>query len=249
MPQWKEHLNEFQRMPPDRHLDDAGGIREPWEIEDRREVFELLVRGTQTDARGIDEALASSRRTDGKLVPPLVLVEAELEVQLDEFEGLKAAATTAAPLVTPADEGLRAAVEAADAFFNRPGLLATPAVCEGLHTRVREAFVREKRALQADYLDTQVERALLTGRHYQKRQVLGGVFLRAYLWMGGEKDAYLAYVPEELTRKLPIRRRFAVRVIADVYPNVDQYEERALVLKVLAVGEAGHIENLAGCQR
>ena len=47
-------------------------------------------------------------------------------------------------------------------FLARPALSPTPAVCEGLQTRIREAFVREKKALAADYLDRQTERALLT---------------------------------------------------------------------------------------
>lgn len=198
-----------------------------------------MVHGAQSDARGVEEALSEGRRADGKFVPPLVLVMGDLEIQFEELEGLKAAASTAAPLVTSVDEGLRAAVDAADKFFNRPGLLATPAVCEGLHTRIREAFVREKKGLQADYLDKQVERALLTGRHYQKRRLLGGVFLRAFLWIPGEKDGLLAYVPEDLAGKLPMYRRFAVRVIADMHPQVDQYETRPLALRVLAVGNAG----------
>ncbi len=235
VPRWKKHLDEFHREPLDRDLDDSGA-REPWEIEDRREVFEVLAHGALSDARGVEEALAEGRRADGKLVPPLVLVEGELEIQFDELEGLKAAASTAAPLVTSADEGLRAAVEAADAFFNRPGLLATPTVCDGLRTRIREAFVREKKSLQADYLDKQVEQALLMGRCYQKRRLFGGVLLRAHLWVAGEKDAMLAYVPEDLAGNLPMFRRFQVRVVADVHPQVDQYEMRPLALRVLIAG-------------
>jgi hypothetical protein len=236
VPRWKQLLEELVREPLDRDLDEGGGTGEPWEIEDRREVFEVLARGAQSDARGVEEALAAARRAGGKLVPPLVLVEGELEVQLDELEGLKAAATTAAPLITPADEGLRAAVEAADRFLGRPGLLATPTVCEGLHTRIREAFAREKKGLPGDYLDKQVERALLSGRHYQKREVLGGWFLRGVIWILGEREGMLGYVPEELGKKLPMYRRVGVRVIGEVLPRQDQFEVQAIALKVAVVG-------------
>lgn len=239
VPRWKQLLAELVREPLDRNLDEGGGTGEPWEIEDRREVFEVLARGAQSDARGVEEALAAARGAGGKLVPPLVLVEGELEVQLDELEGLKAAATTAAPLITPADEGLRAAVEAADKFLARPGLLATPAVCEGLHTRIREVFAREKKVLPGDYLDKQVERALLSGRHYQKREVLGGTFLRAMIWMAGEREGVLGYVPEELGKKLPMYRRVGVRVIGEVLPQQDQFEARGLALRVVAAGRIG----------
>jgi hypothetical protein len=236
VPRWKQLLEELVREPLDRDLDEGGGSGEPWEIEDRREVFEVLARGAQSDARGVEEALAGARRAGGKLVPPLVLVEGELEVQLDELEGLKAAATTAAPLITPTDEALRAAVEAADTFLGRPGLRATPAVCEGLHTRIREAFAREKKGLPGDYLDKQVERALLSGRHYQKRDVLGGTFLRGVIWIPGERDGVLGYVPEELGKKLPMYRRVGVRVVAEVLPQQDQFEARVIALRVVAVG-------------
>lgn len=236
VPRWKQLLEDLAEEPVNRDLDEGGGAGEPWEIEDQREVFEVLARGALSDAKGIEEALAAARTAGGKLVAPLVLVEGELEVHFDELEALKAAATTAAPLITAADEGLRSAIEAADKFLARQGLSATPAVCEGLHARIREAFVRERKVLPGDYLDRQVERALLSGRHYQTREVLGGTFLRALLWIIGERDAVLAYVPEELGKKLPMYRRVAVRVIAEVQPQQDQFEMGAVALKVLAVG-------------
>lgn len=238
VPRWKQLLEDLVREPLDRDLDEGGGSGEPWEIEDRREVFEVLARGAQSDARGVEEALDTARGAGGKLVPPLVLVEGELEVQLDELEALKAAATTAAPLVTPMDEGLRAAVEAADKFLARPGISSMPAVCEGLHTRIREAFAREKKGLPGDYLDKQVERALLSGRHYQKREVLGGTFLRGMIWIPGEREGVLGYVPEELGKKLPMYRRVGVRMIGEVVPRQEQFEAQAIALKVVGVGRA-----------
>ena len=234
-PQWRALLDELEKVPLDRDLDGDGGPREPWELEDRRDVFELCVRGAATNTRGCEEALSSARTRTGKVVPPIVLVEGELEIQLDELESLKAGATTVAPLVTPLDEGLRTALEAADSFMRRPGLSATPAVCEGLFLRIREAFIREKKTFSADYLDRQVERALLTGRHYQRRDVLGGPYFRAFLRVPGDREVLVTYLPDAVHKKVPMHRRFTARAIVEVHPQQDPYETRPLALRVLAL--------------
>jgi hypothetical protein len=184
----------------------------------------------------VEGALRESVREDGKRVPTLVLLDGDLEMPFDELEALKAAMTSAVPLITPVDEGLRASVGIAKEFLQTPGLSAAPAVSEGLTTKIREAFTREKKALPADWLDMQVERALLTGRHYQKREVFGGTCLRVLVWLPGEKAALIGYLPEELTKKLPMYRRFRARVIAEVHPAQDQYEARREGLRVVAVG-------------
>ncbi len=238
VPAWKQLLEDLERQPLDRDVDGADGAREPWEVEDRRDVLELCARARPYSVRACEDTLAIAKSKAGKLIPPVVMVEGELEVQLDELEALRAAATTAAPLITPADEGLRAAVEAADTFLRRPGLSAAPAVCEGLHLRIREAFTREKKAMPADYLERQTERALLTGRHHQKREVFGGTFLRALVRIQGEKEGMLAYLPDALQRKVPIYRRFPARLIADIHPQQDQYETRPLALRVIALARA-----------
>ena len=234
-PQWRALLDELEKVPLDRDLEPDGGTREPWELEDRRDVMEICARGHATNGKGCEEALSGARTRTGKLLPPIVLVEGELEVQLDEMESLKAAATTVAPLVTPLDEGLRSALEATDTFLRRQGLSAAPAVCEGLLLRLREAFTREKKTLPADYLDRQIERALLTGRHYQRRDVLGGPYFRAFLRVPGEKEVLVTYLPEAVHRRVPMHRRFTARLIVDVHPQQDPYETRPLALRTLAL--------------
>ncbi len=201
-------------------------------------MFEVLARGGQSYLRGVEDALSMARNKGGKLVPPLVIIEGDVEVQLDELAALEAAATTATPLITPADETLKAAVEAADAFLGRPPQSASPAVCEGLHVRIREAFVREKKALPADYLDRQTERVLIAGRRYQKREVLGGVFLRALVWIPGEREGLLCYLPEALANKVPMYRRFGARILGDVHPQQDQHEALSYSFRALAVGRS-----------
>lgn len=237
VPGWRELLSNVGRQPRSQKFEIADAGQEPWEAEDRREVFEILARGTRSDAAGVVEAMHDAIDEDGKFVPPMVLLGGDLELPFDELSALKAALSTAAPLVTPADEGLKASVGIAKEFLQTPGLSAAPAVCEGLTNRIREAFSKEKKALPADYLDAQMERVLLSDRQYQKRKVFGGPYLRVLVWLPGEKDAVVGYLPQDVAEMLPAYRRFGARAVVAVHPRNDQYEgcKQALNVAALAV--------------
>jgi hypothetical protein len=112
-------------------------------------------------------------------------------------------------------------------------------VSEGLTLRIRDAFVREKKSLPADYIDHQMEWVLLSGRHYQKREVFGGMFVRCLIWLPGERAGVVGYMPAEVSKKLPMWKRFRARVIAEVHPGQDQYEASGRAVKVLGVGRVG----------
>jgi hypothetical protein len=75
---WSKILEELAEQPVDNELDDPAFGKEPADVEDRRDVFEVLARGEWVDASGMDEALARAVREDGKFVPPLVLCGGEL---------------------------------------------------------------------------------------------------------------------------------------------------------------------------
>lgn len=240
---WKKVLDALEHSPRARDLEIVDGAREPWELEDRQEVFEVLAKGLRTDAKGVEEALDGAIAEDGKFSSPLVLLAGELETPFDELEALKAAMSTATPLVTPADEQLKAAVNVAKEFIQVPGLVATPAVSDGLTSRIRDAFAKEKKALPPDYLDQQIERGLLANRSYQKREVFGGTYLRCLLWLPSEKAPLIAYIPADLAKKLPMWKRFRARIIAEVHPAQDQYETVARAVKVMAIGRVGGKRN------
>lgn len=236
VPPWKKVLEELARRPVDKALDEPVAGKEPWEVEDRREIFEILARGERIDGAGVQDAMHGAIRDDGKYVPPLALIAGELETPFDEIEALKATVTAASPLVTPADEGLRISIEAADKFLGRPHLASAPAAAEGLATQIREAFMRDKKSLPPDTLDAQVERAMLAGRHYQKRDVLGKTHLRALLRLPEEPQPLVVYLPDALAKRLPMARRFRARIIAEINPSQDPYEKRDEALRALALG-------------
>lgn len=235
VPAWKKVFEDLERSPRSRDIEIVDGAREPWEVEDRQEVFEVLAKAPRTDGKGVEEALEGAIGEDGKFVPPLVLLAGEIEMPFDELEALKAAMSTAAPLVTAADEGLKAAVGMAKEFVQTPGLSAASTVSEGLTGRIREAFAREKKGLPADYLDQQMERVLLSERHYQKRKVFGGRFVRCLVWLPGEPHAVVGYLPEEVGTKLPMWRRFRARLIVEVWPGQDQYEASPTAVRGFAI--------------
>jgi len=113
---------------------------------------------------------------------------------------------------------------------------AAPAIPEGLTVRLREAFASGRRPLSSTELDAHIERALITKRHYQKRELFGGQKLRALLTMSGAKRPIPAYLPVAVARELPLSLRFRARLVVEAYFRVDQYEACATALKVFALG-------------
>ena len=201
---------------------------------DRRDLLLILARAEATDSDGVATALSSSVHEDGKFVPPLVLVAGELRFSFDEIDALKATATSAVPFAS-GDDGLRAAVDAARDFLALSDLSPAPAVVEAMTSRIRDAFGRVKRAVPPDYLEAQVERALLEQRRYQRRTFRGEPQLRALLHPDGERGALLVYLPVAVCDALPLYPRFGVRLVADAHLAVDQYESYAFALAALAV--------------
>jgi hypothetical protein len=234
-PEWKPLLKELERKPRDKDLDDPALAQDPMQMEERREVFEILTLATPKSFEAVQQAYFDSIREDGKFVPPLVLVAGEITLPFDELEALKATITTVSPLVTPGDENLRASIDSAKDFLKTPGLTSAPAVSEGLTTRIKDAFAQARRGVPAAYVDTQTERVLLEQRSYQRRAVLGEKHLRALLSMPGSQTPVPSYIPEEVCLKLPMYQRFRVRIIAEVHQQEDQHESHSLSLKVLGL--------------
>lgn len=234
-PEWKLLLQELERKPRDKDLDDPALADDPMEMEERREVFEILTHGASKPHDAVQQTYLAAIRDDGKFVPPLVLVAGELAFFFDELETLKATVTTVSPLATPNDETLRASLENAREFLKTPGLSSAPAVSDGLTARIKEAFGQTRRSVQAGYIDTHTERVLLEQRYYQKRTVLGERYLRALLPLSGSTAPYPTYIPEAVSARLPMYQRFRGRLIVEVHQQEDQYESHPLALRVLAL--------------
>ncbi|WP_438030764.1 DUF2169 domain-containing protein [Sorangium sp. So ce233] len=232
-PAFRPLLEELDERPLDREADEPALAKDPMAVEDHREIFEIIARAGATDADGAQDAVIEAVRDGGKFVPPVCLLAGELIFGFDELETLKAMVTAATPLVG-SDDQLKAAVAPAQEFLKLPELRSSPAVAEGLTTRIKEAF-EGKRVAPAGYLKTQTERALLDQRHYQRRPVFGGPHLRALLQPPGSSQQVPAYLPEALAQQLPLYQRFRARILAELHLQVDQHESHPIALRVLAL--------------
>jgi hypothetical protein len=217
--------------------DDKSPNKDPVEIEDRRDMFEILVRAASQDVDQIGDELLGAIRPDRKFVPPLLLLAGDLVLPFDEREVLKATIGVATPIAGN-DEPLKAALKDGRDFLATPDLICPPIVVEGMTTRIREAFQKARRGVAPDYLELQTERALLERRAYQKRPVLGMTAIRGLLHSATSSAVKPApvYLPEDLARQLPLFSRFRARIIAELYLQEDQYESHPGALKALALG-------------
>jgi hypothetical protein len=235
-PAWQRIVDALQDEPLDPEADDPALSDAPSEVEERAQVFEILDRAAATDREGLYDALSRAAGKRGKLVPPLELVAGDLALPFDEVATLEEMVSAATPLAA-GDEALSGALATANGFLGSPGGKTAAAVAAGLTARIREALRQGKRSLPAGEVDAQVDRALLEGRRYQKRKVLGGPHLRALLFMEGpERPPVVCYLPEGLAEELPMAARFRARIIAEVHLAVDEKEAQPVALRAAALG-------------
>lgn len=200
----------------------------------RRDVFEVLLRGDAIAAEGIRAAYGAGITEDRRFEPPLVLVQGELELPFDELSVLKATVAAVRPL-SAGDKRLTEVLDAVEELSKTPWLEGSSGIAAGLLDRVREAFGMAKRAVTWEYVESHTERMLLERRCYQTRTLWGKRWIRGVL-RGGVGGDVPTYLPESLKDKLPMFKRFRVKLIAEVEAKEDQYEASAYALKVVGLG-------------
>lgn len=236
-PAWKSLLAELKDLRSrSRDVDGDDDARDRrQEDKDRRDVSLILRRGAARDAAGIAAALDEALAED-VFVPPLVLVDGELELPFDEMATLAATLAAVAPFV-PGDRKLKETVDMIAEVLKTPGIERARGVAEGLLVRLKGAFGTAGRGVPPTYLEAQTEPMLLEGRCYQTRAVMGARHLRAMSWPGGARqEPTPVYLPESLKDDLPMFRRFRVKLVAEVRGRVDQQEAAEWALKAAALG-------------
>lgn len=232
IPEWKKVLDRLESVPPERDEEEA---LDRADTEDRREVFEILARGIVGSEESFARALEEGVRGDGRFAARLVLLAGELQLDFDELETLRATLSAAKPHGRRTPE-LTESIENAESYVATPGLLSPPEVARELTDRIRAAFSRwPERTLPVRHLEDMVERVLLEKRAYPRREVFGGAHLLGKLFLPGSSTGIPAYLPDALAKKLPLYRRFRVRMIAEAHPQADQYEESSAALRPLAL--------------
>jgi hypothetical protein len=140
VPVWRAILQDMEQEPPDDNLDDPAPNRDPIEIEDMRDIFEILAKAASEDVVEITDELTAAVRPGNKFVPPLLLLAGELSFPFDERETLRAVVAIASPLATT-DEMFKSAVKDAKEFLASGADQLCPAsLAEGHTARIRETF-------------------------------------------------------------------------------------------------------------
>lgn len=234
---WRRIVRELQNKVPDPELDDAAPGSEPAQIEDRREIFEILVRGTPVPAEGVAEALNAGVRADGKYIAPVRLLEGELTMLFDDLEVLRATVAATAPALGASDQQLRDAVTAAQEFLRLEESSSAPLVGQDLKRRIDVALGRSRSAnVTPAVVEEQVARAVLVGRRYQRRTVLGGEQICARMQPARSDELIPTYIPVDVASLLPLEQKLRVRVIAELHLRVERFEAHRAALRVLALG-------------
>ncbi len=233
-PDWKRLVDELEQVAFDPELDAVHAGDADVDVDDRREVFEVLTRGAPSGPERIDDALVEAVRADGRFAPRLLLIAGELAFEFDELEVLKATIAAAKPLGVP-DDDLAKSVERASAFLRSPGLICSADVARGYTRKIRDAFQGTPRLVAPTYLDEQTERVLLERRAYQRKSVFGEPHLRSALYFPGMDAPVPSYLPVDLASKLPLFRRIKVRILVEAHPPEDQHEEHRAAFKAMAV--------------
>ena len=201
---------------------------------EKADVAAVLAKARAARHAEIDAAIAEALGSEGALEAPLLVIESVLELGFDKLELLKATTSVAAPLAS-ADKRLKEALDFA-AEMLKTDLEFAPETIDRLVARVREAWSKTNRQFPPDHLEALPERMLLERRQYAKRDLLDGTWIRATLTVDGV--ALPAYLPDALSKRLPLYRHFAARAIVEALPQQDQYETSPVALRVVALARA-----------
>jgi hypothetical protein len=210
-------------------------VDDPAAARDRHHVFGVLTRAPLTEPRGVPAAFRSATDAHGRFTPPLVVVEGDLVLGLEEREVLKTTAACAKPLAKD-NKRLQDVLAGIDEVLETPLLLGAAGTSDSLLREVLSAVSQSKRAVPGKVLEEHVERLLLSQRAYQLRVVLGGPQIRAALVPVRDALALVSYLPESVGPKLPLSLRFRARLVAEVHPSPDPQESSPLALRVVAIG-------------
>ena len=227
---WSELLRDAPRDGRWVVGDEAERPEEP--LRDERSVRRALSRIHPVPFESIDSLLLEAVDEDGVLDRPLVVLSGELAMTFDPVAVLRAVVATTQHFAI-ADKKLKEAVDAAtELLADSPQVGST--LVDSLTHRIRQVFAATPRGVGADYLDGTVDRIVLDARHYLKRNVLGGPQLVGEL--GSDAGPSLTtYLGADLSNRLPLFRRFKVKLLAEPHPPQDPSDGGQVSLKALAM--------------
>ncbi|MDI3289606.1 DUF2169 domain-containing protein [Polyangium sp. 15x6] len=238
-PAWREILDALADEPLDPDIDDPELGFEPAEVEERREMFEVLAHGAALGEGAIRDAVRAAIRKDGRFVAPLVLVEGELSLSFDEVESLRALVAVVGP-IAGGDERSKEALAAAREYLSAPDSVRDPVTARELGAAIEAAHAQaKKRVVSSAEVAARVERILLENRRHQRRAVFGGKHLRgAWQLPAGERELPV-YFPEALAERMPMFTKFTARMVAEAHLPADAREASPVALRGVAIARVG----------
>ncbi|MDC0744595.1 DUF2169 family type VI secretion system accessory protein [Polyangium mundeleinium] len=220
-PAWRAILEALADEPLDPDIDDPELGFEPADVEERREVFEVLAHGAALGEEAIRAAVRGAIRKDGRFVAPLVLVEGDVSLLFDEIESLQALVAVVAPLAG-GDDRSKEAVAAARDYLSAADSLRDPVAARELGAAIETAYAQaKKRVVSPAEVSVRMERVLLEHRRYQRQAVFGGTHLRGVVQLPGGEREMPVYFPEALVEVLPMSAKFSARLVAEAHLAAD----------------------------
>ncbi|MDC3956944.1 DUF2169 domain-containing protein [Polyangium jinanense] len=237
-PEWQVLLAEIEleKLEALAAEDEIPEEDEPPQEKGRRDISAILAGGRALEPSELERCFAHAVGPRGQFLPPLVLVAGELVLLFDELEALKATVTMASPSAA-GDKKLRETLDAVSDVLKTPGLCSASGLTEGLGRQVEEAFApsAQRQRLPSDWLSTGRTRLLLSGRHYQRRLLRGGGWVRGHIRLNGG-SVVTTYLPDALANELPLLQTMQVRLIAELDGPQEMGESGKVALFAIAGG-------------
>lgn len=236
---WRKLCDALAFSPRDDQHDLA--TKNPKEARNHHTHFGVLTEANLDTADSLRRTLREAISERGRFTPPLVLVPGTLRFPFDEVATLRATHAVVKPLAGD-DKKLRAVLTQVEELLASPLLTGSTETVSNFNKLLRKRYDSSRRTITIEYLDETVQRLLLEQRHYQKRTLFGGEQIRGLLSVRGSDKQVPTYLPESLSKKLPMLTSMHVRVIAETHIKQDQYEKHPHALRVVTLGRVIKVE-------
>lgn len=220
----------------DPDLDDEELSDNPADVEERRDVFEVLAAGAAVDSHRATELLAGAVDSYGALNHPVAVLKGKLDFPFEELDELKAIVSAATPY-TNGDATAQELLRHAREFISADGQPCASAAIRSWVEQITSLYERRS-LLVPGFLAQQARAALLTNRCYQLRPVFGGEYRRTLL-QSGKVDAPLpVYLKKEAADLLPAVQSQNVVMLGELHPPIDDADHAPLTVRVVALATA-----------
>ncbi len=228
-PPWDDILDELDEdiPPPLEHAVTVTGAA----AQLGHEALEIMVRAHNVHIAALSGQRGAAIRQDGKYVPPLTLVQGELEPMFEARRRLQIYLSLAEPQLT--NDKAKKTVRAVRQLSSTP--LPSTLSAE-LTQRLRKALRKQHKAAVCKNVDGLVENQLLDERSYETRMLLGSQHICCRLWAADlPSETVMVYLPKSAADLLPGFTHFAARMIAEIHGKLDELETGDCALRPIVL--------------